>query len=130
MRSSRATAWWKFLSAVRRLTCRPPRRAGWPRSEHCPTIGCKRGKCWGCWKWRIKGLRLESLDVLSSRMGTMIDHDQRFKNLLHEFLPEFFQLFFPSWAERFDFAQIEWLDKEAFPDPPQGERRSLDLVAK
>src|SRR5262249_46792559 len=35
-----------------------------------------------------------------------------------------------SWVERLDFAQVEWLDKEVFTDPPQGERRSLDLVAK
>jgi len=58
------------------------------------------------------------------------DHDQRFKTLLREFLPEFFELFFPEWAARFDFTRTEWLDKEIFPDPPEGKRRSLDLVAK
>lgn len=60
----------------------------------------------------------------------MTDHDQRFKILLKEFFPEFFQLFFPEWAPRFDFAGVEWLDKEVFTDPPQGERRYLDLVAR
>jgi hypothetical protein len=60
----------------------------------------------------------------------MQDHDQRFKTLLHEFFAEFFQLFFPDWADRFDFTQVEWLDKEMFPDPPQGDRRVLDLVVK
>jgi hypothetical protein len=60
----------------------------------------------------------------------MSDHDQRFKTLVEEFFVEFFRLFFPSWAERFDFTRIEWLKQEVFPDPPQGERRSLDVLAK
>ncbi len=57
-------------------------------------------------------------------------HDQQFKTLLREFLREFIRLFFPDWYERFDFSQIEWLDKEIFLDPPLGETRNLDLVAK
>ncbi len=60
----------------------------------------------------------------------MDDHDQRFKSLLREFLPEFFALFFPDWAPRFDFTETEWLDQEAFLDPPAGEKRILDVVAK
>lgn len=59
-----------------------------------------------------------------------MDHDQRLKALLCEFFKEFFQLFFPEWAERFDFSTVTWLDKEVFPDPPQGQRRMLDIVAK
>src|SRR5690349_13980448 len=59
-----------------------------------------------------------------------MDHDQRFKTLLREFFAEFFRLFFPDWAARFDFAGVEWLDKEVFADPPQGERTYLDLVAR
>ncbi len=58
------------------------------------------------------------------------DHDQRFKVLIREFLCEFITLFFPEWASRFDFTRIEWLDKEVFLDPPRGETRNLDLVAK
>jgi hypothetical protein len=58
------------------------------------------------------------------------DHDQRLKTLLREFLPEFFALFFPDWAARFDFPGTEFLDQEAFLDPPQGEKRVLDVVAK
>ncbi len=58
------------------------------------------------------------------------DHDQRFKVLIREFLCEFITLFFPEWARRFDFTRIEWLDKEVFLDPPRGETRNLDLVAK
>jgi hypothetical protein len=65
-----------------------------------------------------------------TREKPMSDHDQRFKTVLRVFFPEFFRLFFATWAERFDFTQIEWLDKEMFPEPPQGTRRFLDVVAK
>jgi hypothetical protein len=58
------------------------------------------------------------------------DHDQRFKNLFREFFAEFFALFFPAWASRFDFTRVDWLEQEVFTDPPQGQRRSLDLVAR
>ena len=34
----------------------------------------------------------------------MADHDQRFKSLLKAFFAEFFQVFFPAWADRFDFS--------------------------
>jgi hypothetical protein len=60
----------------------------------------------------------------------MADHDQFFKVLLREFIGEFFELFFPDWAKRFDFASVEWLDKELFLDPPKGEKRSIDLLAR
>jgi hypothetical protein len=59
-----------------------------------------------------------------------VPHDQRFKALIREFLSEFIRLFFPEWYGRFDFDKIEWLDKEIFLDPPRGETRNLDLVAK
>ena len=59
-----------------------------------------------------------------------MDHDQRFKVLLREFFAEFIQLFLPDWAPRFDCRQIDWLDKEFFTDLPQGERRTLDLLAR
>jgi hypothetical protein len=58
------------------------------------------------------------------------DHDQRLKVLLKEFFEQFFRCFFPQWAERFDFTDITWLDKEVFLSPPQGEKRQLDLVAR
>jgi hypothetical protein len=60
----------------------------------------------------------------------MDDHDQRFKSLLKAFFAEFFQVFFPAWANRFDFARVDWLEQEVFPDPPRGEQRCLDLVAR
>ena len=59
-----------------------------------------------------------------------MDHDQRFKTLLKAFFAEFFQVFFPAWADRFDFERVDWLEQEVFTDPPRGERRSLDLVAR
>jgi hypothetical protein len=58
------------------------------------------------------------------------DHDQRLKVLLKEFFEAFFLAFFPDWADRFDFTDIDWLDKELFTAPPQGEKRQLDLVAR
>lgn len=60
----------------------------------------------------------------------MDDHDQRFKALLREFLPEFVALFLPDWADRFDFPRTQWLEQDAFLDPPGGDRKLLDLVAK
>ena len=58
------------------------------------------------------------------------DHDQRLKVLLKEFFEAFFLCFFPAWAARFEFTEIDWLDKELFLAPPQGEKRQLDLVAQ
>ena len=60
----------------------------------------------------------------------MAEHDQRFKQLLQEFFPDFLTLFFPVQAARLDFSKIEWLDKELFPDPSQGDVYVLDLVAR
>ena len=50
----------------------------------------------------------------------MADHDQRFKSLLKAFFAEFFQVFFPAWADRFDFSRVDWLEQEVFTDPPRG----------
>ncbi|HQU41876.1 MAG: hypothetical protein B7Z73_01070 [Planctomycetia bacterium 21-64-5] len=57
-------------------------------------------------------------------------HDPRFKKLLQEFFGEFFWLFFPDWAARFDFGRVEWLDKEIVSDALQGESRFVDVLAK
>jgi hypothetical protein len=59
-----------------------------------------------------------------------MDHDQRFKTLIREFFVEFLLLFFARWTSGLDFSAIEWLDKEVYPDPPQGTRHVLDLVAR
>jgi len=58
------------------------------------------------------------------------DHDQRFKTLIQEFLPEFIDCFFQRWYDRFDFTHVEWLEQEAFLDPPGGEQKIMDLVAQ
>jgi hypothetical protein len=60
----------------------------------------------------------------------MSEHDQRFKQLLQEFFPEFLKLFFPERAERLDLSEVEWMDKEVFPDPSQGDVYHMDLVAR
>ncbi len=60
----------------------------------------------------------------------MTDHDQRFKTLIRTFFADFLRLFFAEWAERLDVDAVEWLDKEIFVDPPEGQRRVLDLVGK
>jgi len=59
-----------------------------------------------------------------------MDHDQRFKTLIREFFADFRRLFFAEWAARLDLSAVEWLDKEVFPDPPEGTRHGLDLVAR
>src|SRR5690348_13118366 len=60
----------------------------------------------------------------------MADHDQRFKVLIREFFREFMELFFLAWVERFDFDNLTWLEKEVFLEPPQGDRRAVDLLAQ
>lgn len=60
----------------------------------------------------------------------MTDHDQLMKALIREFFADFLRLFFADWAARFDLSHVEWLDKELLPDPPDGSRHLLDLVAK
>jgi hypothetical protein len=57
-------------------------------------------------------------------------HDPRFKRLLKEFFAEFFWLFFPDWAARFNFGGLEWVDKELLTDALEGESRYVDVVAK
>ena len=71
--------------------------------------------------------RISSFFDATEGCETKMDHDQRFKNLLQTFFREFLLLFFHRWAERLDATAVEWLDKEIFPDPPEGQRRILDL---
>jgi hypothetical protein len=59
-----------------------------------------------------------------------MDHDQRFKAMMREMFPEFIELFFPKWAERYDVEHPEWLDKEVFANPPEGDRHVVDLAGK
>lgn len=58
------------------------------------------------------------------------DHDQLFKNVIREFLPDFLMLFFPELAAGFDLSAVAWLNQELFPNPPAGPKHVLDLVAE
>ena len=75
------------------------------------------------------GVRCSVVFSIMPQSGTP-DHDQRLKVLIKEFFKAFFLCFFPKWAARFEFDEIDWLDKELFLAPPQGERRQLDLVTR
>src|SRR4051812_7650169 len=59
-----------------------------------------------------------------------MDHDQRFKALIRLFFEDFFLLFFADWAELLDLTTVEWLETEALPNPPEGSRHQLDMVAR
>ncbi len=63
-------------------------------------------------------------------MPDATDHDQLFKTVIREFFAEFLPLFFPDLAARFDLSAVNWLDKELFPNPPDGPQHVLDLVAE
>jgi hypothetical protein len=82
----------------------------------------------GRWSLPAFGVGYQGASIMSQ--STDPDHDQRMKVLLKEFFEAFFLCFFPAWAARFDFVDIDWLDKELFLAPPQGEKRLLDLVAR
>jgi hypothetical protein len=60
----------------------------------------------------------------------MNQHDQLMKMLIREFFADFLRLFFAAWAARFDLEHVEWLYQEIFPNPPEGSRHVVDLVAK
>lgn len=59
-----------------------------------------------------------------------MDHDQRLKSLLEKYFIEFIRLSLAEWLPRFDFSRLEWMKQEVFPNPPQGERRVVDVVVK
>ncbi len=60
----------------------------------------------------------------------MEDHDQRFKTLIRTFFADFVRAFFAKWAEHFDLDHVEWSETEVFPNPPEGSRHRLDMIAK
>ena len=60
----------------------------------------------------------------------MADHDQRMKTAVKAFPRDFVALFDPAWPPRLVFSSLEWLEQEVFPDPPEGQRRLIDLLAK
>lgn len=60
----------------------------------------------------------------------MAEHDQRFKQLVPVFAQELLLLTLPAWADRCDCAPAVWLQQDLFVDPPHGETRHVDLVAR
>jgi hypothetical protein len=58
-----------------------------------------------------------------------IDHDQRFKEMLREFLAELVALFLPWLAQRWDQTTVDWQPQEVFSNPPSGQVWRLDLLA-
>ena len=58
----------------------------------------------------------------------MVDHDQRFKEMLREFLRELLALFLPWLAVRID-GEAAWQSQEVFTNPPLGLVRRVDLLA-
>ena len=59
----------------------------------------------------------------------MVDHDQRFKEMLREFVWELLALSLPSLAGRLT-GQLEWQSQEVFTNPPLGLVRRVDLLAQ
>src|SRR4051812_44358210 len=58
-----------------------------------------------------------------------MDHDQRFKELLREFVWELIELFLPSLSARLAENVVEWQTQEVFTNPPLGVVRRVDLLA-
>ena len=57
-------------------------------------------------------------------------HDQLFKDFLHAFMREFFELFYPDAARRLKFETLEFLSTELFTDFPEGAVREVDVVGR
>jgi hypothetical protein len=64
----------------------------------------------------------------NGRRGSV--HDQVFKDLLGQFLPDLLTLVAPEPAQRLDLIRWKLLNKETFTDWPRGRRRDLDLLAE
>lgn len=63
-------------------------------------------------------------------MKEQIDHDQRLKEAVKSKFSDAIDLMLPAWLPLFDFARLEWLEQEIFPDPPKGTRRTIDILAR
>ncbi len=59
----------------------------------------------------------------------MVDHDQRFKEMLREFWAELLALFLPWLAARLATNEAPWQSQEVFTNPPLGLVRRVDLLA-
>jgi len=59
-----------------------------------------------------------------------MEHDQRFKVLLQEFLREFLALFFPELVPHLDLGRVTWLHQELYHSAPEGTTHTIDLLAR
>jgi hypothetical protein len=60
----------------------------------------------------------------------LTSHDQLAKNLFQAFFADFICLVAPESAGRLRLAEAVFLDKQAFTDWPEGDRREMDLLAE
>jgi hypothetical protein len=60
----------------------------------------------------------------------LTSHDQLAKDLIQTFFPGFLRLAAPEAAARLRLDEAVFLDKQAFTDWPQGDRREMDLLAE
>jgi hypothetical protein len=59
-----------------------------------------------------------------------VEHDQRFKVLLREFLGEFLALFFPEIFPHLDLTRTEWLHQELYHSVKEGTTLTIDLLVR
>ncbi|SFG14336.1 transposase [Sporolactobacillus nakayamae] len=59
-----------------------------------------------------------------------IDHDRRFKVLLHEFFDEFLEAFFPKIYQALDLSEKKFLSEELFADMVEGDKKRADVIAE
>jgi hypothetical protein len=59
-----------------------------------------------------------------------IDHDQMHKELIEVHLQRLFDGFLPEYTKHIDASHPEWQPNDVFPDPPDGIRREIDMLAK
>lgn len=60
----------------------------------------------------------------------MPGHDQLFKDLFEQFLPDFLSILVPDVRARLEKTSITFLKGESFSDQPRGERKTVDLLAR
>lgn len=66
--------------------------------------------------------------IIKEKNNTYMNHDQLFKELIHNFFAEFLEAFFPEVHEYIDFKSIKPMSEEMFTDLLDGESRRADIV--
>lgn len=57
-----------------------------------------------------------------------MDHDQRFKELIREFVLELLAIFLPVLARQLVGCKVRWLPTEVFTNPPTGQVSTVDML--